>query len=103
MVKLEIYTPYEYVEKLRDALNELGACKVGEYDHVISYHTSNGYWRPLENSKPYQGEKGMICAGQEVKMEVRCPIHLVKHAIETIQTLHPYEEPLINVVPLLDL
>ena len=36
-VKLEIYTPEEFVVPLRDALTKIGAWKKGEDDHVISY------------------------------------------------------------------
>ena len=46
-VKLEIYTPAEYIGALRDSLTALGACKIGSYDHVISWQETKGCWRPL--------------------------------------------------------
>ena len=67
-VKIEIYTPEEYVEVLRNGLNEIGACHVGVYDHVISWHDTKGNWRPLEDSNPFSGEKGKICFGTEVNI-----------------------------------
>lgn len=66
-VKLEIYTPAEYIGALRDSLTALGACKIGSYDHVISWQETKGCWRPLEDSNPFQGEKGSVCTGEEVK------------------------------------
>ena len=52
-LKIEIYTPPQYVIKLRDALNQIGACHIGNYDHVISFQNSKGCWRPLEGSSPF--------------------------------------------------
>lgn len=101
-VKLEIYTPAEYIGALRDSLAALGACKIGSYDHVISWQETKGCWRPLENSNPFQGEKGSICTGEEVKLEVRCPIGLVPEAQKVIRKIHPYEEPVINIIPLIN-
>lgn len=101
-VKLEIYIPEEFVELLRDALAGIGLCRIGNYSHVISYQETKGFWKPLEDSNPYHGTKGQICAGSESKMEVRCPIEKVTEAMEVIREIHPYEEPLINIVPLLN-
>ncbi len=100
-VKIEIYTPEEYVEALRNALNEIGACHVGAYDHVISWQDTKGNWRPLPESTPFNGEKGEICFGHEVKAEVLCPIELLDEADAVIRRVHPYEEPVINRIPLI--
>lgn len=67
-VKLEIYTPEEFVVPLRDALTKIGACKIGEYDHVISYQETKGYWRSLAESHPFNGEKKVINHGTESKI-----------------------------------
>ena len=101
-VKLEIYTPEEYIKELRDTLTRIGACKVGEYDHVVSYQETKGFWKPLAGSHPFNGEKEEINSGMETKMEVRCPIEKVNEAMEVIRKIHPYEEPVINVIPLLN-
>lgn len=102
LVKLEIHTPREFVEPLRDALNALGACRVGAYDHVVSFGETQGFWRPLEGSHPYDGSVGELSQGTECRMDVRCPAALVERAVAAIRAIHPYEEPLINVVPLLN-
>lgn len=101
IVKLEIYVPEEYVNRLRDELTLVGACRVGNYSHVIAYQKSKSYWKPLEGSNPYNGVKGEICSGTEIKMEAICPVEKVREALEVIKKIHPYEEPLINIIPLL--
>ena len=101
-VKIEIYVPEEYVIKLRDALNKINACKFGDYDNVISITNVRGYWRPLEGSNPFNGEVGIMCEGTECKMEIRCMREYVKAANKVIREIHPYEEPLINIIPIVN-
>lgn len=101
-VKIEIYIPEEYVIKLRDELNKVNACKVGDYDHVVSITNVRGYWRPLEGSNPFDGEVGKICSGEECKLELRCKREYVKSALKVIREVHPYEEPLINIIPVIN-
>lgn len=101
-VKIEIYVPEEYVIKLRDELNRVNACKVGNYDNCASVINVRGYWRPLEGSSPYSGKVGEICSGEECKIEVRCKMQYVKDALRVIKENHPYEEPLINIIPIIN-
>lgn len=89
-VKIEIYIPEEYVERLRDELNRVKACRLGNYDNCISITDVRGYWRPLEGSKPYSGREGEISKGRECKVEARCRKEYVKAAIEVIRRVHPY-------------
>lgn len=48
-------------------------------------------------------DRQLACCGTEVKMEVRCPVELAESAVNTVKKIHPYEEPVINVIPLLEL
>ena len=43
-----------------------------------------------------------IEAVSEDKLEVICNIDIVKRVIKTIREVHPYEEPSIDIVPLID-
>ena len=43
-VKLEIYTPKDYIQPLISALSQIGACNVGAYSHVSSYSEVSGTW-----------------------------------------------------------
>lgn len=101
-VKIEIYIPEEYIIDLRDELNRANACRVGDYDNCMSVTNVKGYWRPLEGANPYNGQVGEICEGEECKVEVRCKMEYVKNAIEAIKKIHPYEEPLFNIIPIIN-
>jgi hypothetical protein len=100
--KIEIYVPEKYVEEIRNSLNKIGACRLGKYDNVVAVTQITGYWRPLEGSNPFDGEKGKISRGSESKMEIRCKHDFVKQSIKKIKEIHPYEEPLINVIPIVN-
>jgi hypothetical protein len=102
-VKVEVLVPEEYIERLRDELNNIGLLTVGKYDNVVSYSVVKGYWRPLEGSSPFDGTKGEISFGSECKMEFRCSLENITEAKQVIKNIHPYEEPVINIIPLLDL
>lgn len=98
--KLEIFIPADCLEALRAALAEVGAGQIGKYDHCCSISQVRGYWRPLEGAKPFQGQIGTVETGEECKVEVNCRRELVPEALKAIRAVHPYEEPLINLVPL---
>lgn len=100
--KIEVYIPEKYVERLRNKLNEAGAGKIGNYDNCMTVINVKGYWRPLEDAKPFEGEIGEICEEKECKIEVRCRRECIEDAIEAIKEVHPYEEPVINIVPLVN-
>jgi hypothetical protein len=101
-VKIEIYVPQDYVIPLRDALSAVGAGHIGNYDHCVSVTQVTGYWRPLENARPFQGKIGEICEGSECKIEIRCQKEFIAGAVKVIRQIHPYEEPVINIIPLIN-
>ena len=50
----------------------------------------------------FSGEVGKISQDEEIKMELYCPAELAKKAVQVIKNIHPYEEPVINLIPLID-
>ncbi|HUG34320.1 MAG TPA: divalent cation tolerance protein CutA [Anaerolineales bacterium] len=99
-VKLEIFAPQEYALKIRDELAKTGIGVIGNYDHCVAMTPVQGYYRPLPGADPFDGEAGKINEVREYKIEVNCRRELVNKAIKVIRSAHPYEEPLINIVPL---
>lgn len=98
--KFEVFLPEEYIEAVLDKAAQLGACRVGDYEHVASYYEVKGSWKPNENSKPVNGVKNEINYGSEYKLEFRCPEDKVREVLQSIRKVHPYEEALINVIRL---
>ena len=100
-VKLEIFIPKSHLNALREALCSAGAGRVGNYDSVLSYSTVSGSWRPLPGANPYDGEIGNLCEGEEYKVEVCCHADNLTETVKAVKAIHPYEEPVINAIPLL--
>lgn len=100
-VKFEVLVAERYIEVIRNKLNDLGVLTVGNYDHVISYSHVRGFWRPLDKAEPVEGRKGEISHGSECKMEFRCPYEKIEDVKEVIVSIHPYEEPVMYIIPLL--
>jgi hypothetical protein len=101
-VKLEIFIPETHVDRLREALAPPGAGVIGNYDHCCSIMPVKGYWRPLAGADPYDGTVGEISEGHECKVEVNCLREILSQVIKAVRAVHPYEEPLINIIPLVD-
>ncbi len=98
--KVEVFLPEETVDEMTQELNGLGALTVGDYDYVFSLTKVMGHWRPLEGSNPYRGTRGEISSSTEYKMEFSCPRALLQQVLVQIHEIHPYEEPIVNVLPL---
>ena len=99
-VKLEIFVPQEYALKIRDELAKIGVGRIGSYDHCLAISPVRGYYRPLPGANPFDGQIGKISETVEHKIEVNCKRELVNEAIKVIRKTHPYEEPLVNIIPL---
>lgn len=101
-VKIEIYIPQEFTHKLRESLNSIGALGVGKYDNVMSVTRVKGYWRPLQGANPFDGEIGKLSEADEDKVEFCTDSKNIQAIIKVMKEVHPYEEPVMNIIPLLN-
>lgn len=98
--KLEIFIPETHLAILQTALQAVDAGHIGNYDCCLSYSPVIGCWRPLEGTSPYLGSVGEISSKPELKVEVTCRTEQVDETVEAVKKVHPYEELVINVIPL---
>lgn len=68
----------------------------------MSYSEVIGTWRPLQNAQPYLGKYNEISREIELKVEVIIKIEDIDKTIHEIKNIHPYETPVINIIPLLN-
>ena len=99
--KLEIFVPESHLEAVRAALLSVDAGHIGAYDGCLSYAPVTSCWRPLPGTSPYLGRVGELCTSPELKVEVTCRAEQAEAAIAAVKAAHPYEEPVINAIPLL--
>ena len=98
--KVEVYIPNAYLGKLCDAFNKLDVGHIGKYSECLSYSEVVSRWKPLNGSNPFIGNIGKLEEEKELKVEVTCKVEMVNKLIKEIKKVHPYEEPVINVIPL---
>ncbi len=99
-IKLEIFIPESHCSQLQKALQNVDAGHIGNYDSCLSYSRVMGTWRPLTGTNPYIGSENEISCEPELKVEVTIRAERLRETMEAIRNIHPYEEPVINVIPL---
>jgi hypothetical protein len=100
MYKVEIYAPESALEDIRKVLLEMDAGRLGNYKGCLSYYPVTGVWFSGENTNPTIGSPGEWSRESEIKIEVNVQNANVEKTVEAIRKVHPYEEPLINVIQL---
>ena len=101
MVKIRVFVPKEAVEKIRLALGEAGAGKQGNYDFCSCTYNCEGRFRPLAGARPTIGKIGDLEMVEEMIVEAICEKKKIKEVVAKIKSVHPYEEPAIDIIPLL--
>ena len=90
--KLITYTIPENAEKLRNALFDAGAGKIGNYEDCSFNSQGIGTYMGNENSNPEIGERFEFVEAQEIKIEVTFEKHLQSKIIKALFSNHVYEE-----------
>ncbi len=97
--KMEIHIPKTHLSLLQEALRHVDAGHIGNYDRVLSYTETTGCWRPLPGSTPYNGKENVMSKADELKVEVLCRTDKIDETIRAVKEIHPYEVPVIYVIP----
>lgn len=100
-LKLEIFIAESHFPQLQEVLHKVDVGHIGNYDYCLSYSNTLSTWRPLEGTNPYIGSVGELSQEQELKVEVTIRAENLDETLSAIRNVHPYEEPVINVIPLL--
>lgn len=102
--KVKIFTmiPLKDVAVVRNAICEAGAGIIGNYSCCTTSVKSIGTFLPNDQANPYIGKKNKLEVVEEEKLEVICDIGNVKQVLTRLREVHPYEEPAIDIIPLID-
>jgi len=99
--KVSVTIPPEFKDRLMDEIN----CSIRQiypgYDRAFSITEAVGTWRPLEGSDPFIGKVGEIAVEKELRIDFAVRSEDLKEAILAIRRVHPYEEPGIDILPLI--
>jgi hypothetical protein len=100
-VMIIVGTPAEAVEQILDAIAAAGGGVIGQYTHCAFTISGLGHFRPAEQADPHIGLIGHINRVDEVRIETFCDRRQARAVAQAIRQAHPYEEPVIYIIPLL--
>ena len=101
-VKIIVTIPLENVNEVRNVICSEGAGIIGNYTYCTISTKTIGTFKPTENANPYIGEKNKLEFVEEEKLEVVCSVDRVKKVLKKLREIHPYEEPAIDIIPLIN-
>lgn len=101
MYKLSFYVPESHLEPVKNALFAVGAGRYRAYDQCCWQVLGQGQFRPLEHSRPYQGQTHQLEKVAEYKVEMICEDAAVKDAVQALLGAHPYEQPAYEIYRIL--
>ena len=101
-VKIVVTVPADNLEDVRMAVCNAGGWVIGNYTFCSMTTKIVGTFKPNDKAKPYIWEQNKLEYVDEEKLEVVCDISKVKNVLKELKKVHPYEEPAIDIIPLIN-
>lgn len=98
--KFVVFAPVEAAERVRAAMAEAGAGRIGDYDQASFTSPGEGRFRPLDGASPAIGEVGRAEVVDEVRIEMVASRELRGYVHARMRAAHPYEEPAHDIIEL---
>ena len=102
LYKVVTYVPQASAEVVRQAMWATGAGTIGAYDCCSYASEGYGTFKASEGCNPFVGEIDKLHTEPELRIEVITPKDKINRVVAAIHSAHPYEEPAIDVVPLVN-
>ena len=90
--KISVFVPEEAVEKVRNAMADAGAGRIGQYTHCSFRTPGTGSFVPLSTAQPYIGSAGKLEEVEEYRLEMICAEPWLEYVLEEMLDKHPYDE-----------
>lgn len=100
IVKLVIFVPVSHADRVRQALGDAGAGKIGNYDFCSFSSRGIGRFRGNQDAHPVVGTAGTMEAVEEERIEALVPRAVLQDVIKKVKAVHPYEEVAFDIYPL---
>lgn len=94
--------PPDHVNAVLAAISAAGAGVVGEYTECAFISPGTGRFRASAGSNPAYGQRGELNEVAEMRIETWVERGRAREAIAALRAAHPYEEPVIYLIPLVD-
>ncbi len=100
-VKVWLTCPKTHAGKVRLAIGDARLGVIGNYSHCCVVTEGKGHFKPGAGATPSIGEVGIIEEVEEVIIEFVCHKDQLPTLKQILKDHHPYEEPAVEVSPLL--
>jgi len=97
MYKLCVFIPATHLETVKTTMFDVGAGRIGDYEHCSWQTLGQGQFRPLDSSQPFIGQKGELETVDEYKLELVVEDEHIRAVVAAMKLAHPYEEPAYDV------
>jgi hypothetical protein len=101
-VKIVTFVPQKDADRVRHALGKAGAGNIGEYSFYSFSSLGKGRFVPSNKANPTIGRANILEEVDEERIEVVCERAFAKMVIKAIKSVHPYEEVVLDVYPLVN-
>lgn len=98
--KVVVFTPREELGRVKAAAFDAGAGRIGDYSGCSFAVEGTGSFHPHEGASPFIGEAGRDERVSEVRLEISVPPEALAKVLVGVRKVHPYEEPAIDVYPM---
>ena len=102
-VKIQIATPMDNAQAMREAIGKAGAGEQGNYAYCSGSWRAIGRFLPRPGARPAIGNVGKLEEVEEEIIQVICHKDKLRGVILAIRETHPYEEPAIDMLPRFEL
>ena len=98
--KLVTFVPENALDRVRSALAEAEAGRIGLYTHCSFSSTGEGTFFGGEGSNPTVGSAGHLERVRELRLEMAFAARDLPAVVAALRAAHPYEEPAFDIVAL---
>ena len=102
LVKIVTTIPESNTSEFLKTIGDAGAGKIGNYTHCSFVSKGIGRSLPTTGANPTIGQIGRFEEIVEDRIEFTCNKELLAEIVKLIKSIHPYEEPVIDIYQLLD-
>lgn len=90
--KFVVYVPKGYEEAAREAIVKKGGGHIGAYAGCTFCCEGMGTFLPLEGTKPFLGQQGVLERAEEIRLETIVTEDGLQEVLQAVRQAHPYEE-----------
>jgi dinuclear metal center YbgI/SA1388 family protein len=98
--RIVVFVPADRADAVLSAVDAAGGARIGGYSRCSFRSEGTGSFLPSAGTAPFAGVPGREERVGEVRLETVAAGSAVPRVLEAVRDAHPYEEPVVDVIPL---